>query len=559
MALPSSARFQPSSRGSGQIVLFAVLTIAAAILAHGGCLHAIFYLDDWWQIVDSDSIETGKWWSAGSSALTYLTYWFTWRIAGYSPLAFHAGNLLLHMVLALCVLTLSQVFWTESGQFNDRDGRFVAGFGALIFAVHPLTSEITHYARARDHEIVALFSFLTAVCAALWIRRGWRWFPALGACVLASALSKGPGIWHAMLSIAIVLACVSRVIDWRTRFPNRWWIYGSILAVEGGLALVREHVVEVLLLPVNQLHDWRFGWHLLTQSRVFWSYVWRMIVPVRLCCDHLIAWTRSLSDLSAWLGVAGILLWVVVTIWLWLRRRRFEALLSAMILAPLLLRFGYVVSELMVEYRTYPAMPWLGLLIARCVIPWRTRVPRLVTAGTTAYLVLLVALTNMRSRDWRSTTAISANILSQYPLQLRAYNGMSSADLREGNYHAVLERSPEFFRKMEQLMAFDRRDSARYYDIWPVCVVSEECNIADALLETKGPSAARKSLEGAAGRMRVSGVKNDDLWALWYFSMGKVELRAGNRFAAERNFRQIDPLYISRRTIDKERTKGGVQ
>ena len=112
---------------------------------------------------------------------------------------------------------------------------------------------------------------------------------------------------------------------------------------------------------------------------------------------------------------------------------------------------------------------------------------------------------------------------------------------------------------MEQLMAFDRRDSARYYDIWPVCVVSEECNIADALLETKGPSAARKSLEGAAGRMRVSGVKNDDLWALWYFSMGKVELRAGNRFAAERNFRQIDPLYISRRTIDKERTKGGVQ
>ncbi|MFL6516360.1 MAG: hypothetical protein ACJ8M1_15170 [Chthoniobacterales bacterium] len=535
-------------------VLFVLTIVAAAIFAHWGCLHAIFYLDDWEQIVGSDVIESGRWWTGGANAITYLTYWITWRAAGYSPQAYHVGNLGIHVLLALSIYAFGHVFTSDLWPADRRRAWFAAGLAALIFAVHPLTSEVTHYARARDHELVGFFSFLVAVCTALWIRRGWRWFPALILCSAGVAFSKGPGIWHAGLTVAIVVICISRRSDWCRLFPNRWWIYGSILTIEAGVAIFRDQVVSLFLLALSQVQNWRFGWHLLTQSRVIWCYVWRMIVPVRLCCDHLVAWTRSFSDISAWLGAAGILVWVAFTIWLWLRRYRVQALLSLMILGPLVLRFGYVVSELMVEYRTYPAMPWLALAIGVGLTAAEPRFPRLVNFSAAVIVLSFVALTTMRSHDWRSVQAVSANILRQYPLQLRAYNGLSTADLREGRYQAVLDRSSEFFQKLEQMMAVNRSNEIRYYDIWPLCAVSEECNIADAILEIKGPAAARESLKAAATRMRVTGVKNEDLWVLWHFTMGKVEVRAGDGRAAQRQFNQVDD-FIPRQKIDDEMAK----
>ena len=537
-------------------ICFGGIIVIAALIAHGGCLRAIFYLDDWGHIVDSDFIETGKWWEAGTNALAYLTYWATWRIAGYSPQAFHAVNLLLHIALALCVYFFGHIFWPHPLQ-NGRALRYVMAVGALIFAVHPLTSEITNYARARDHELVGLFSFLAAVCAALWIRRGWKWFPALALCTLAAALSKGPGIWHAITNVVIALACLSTSADWRARFPTRWWIYGSIFAVEAVLAIFRDQVAGLVMLSLYQFSDWRFGWHLLTQSRVIWQYVWRMIVPVRLCSDHLIAWTRSVSDLSAWLGLVGLLLWIAVTIWLWWRQRRLEALLSAMILAPLLLRFGYVVSELMVEYRTYPAMPWVGLLFAQVLVGYQWRFPRAGKAMAFAIIVSFTALSNLRSRDWWSSEKLFGNILTRYPLQLRAYNGMSSEDLRDQRYQAVIDRSPEFFAKLEQLLAKNRTDRVRYYDNWPLCVVFEECNIAEAVLEVHGASAARDHLRRTAKRMRANRIENEDLWSHWHFTMGKVEYRAGDALAGERQFSLVDPAFISPRALAKEREKAG--
>ena len=48
----------------------------------------------------------------------------------------------------------------------------VAWFGALLFAVHPLASEIPNYARTQDLAWVTLFSLL-ASWALLRFLRGW--------------------------------------------------------------------------------------------------------------------------------------------------------------------------------------------------------------------------------------------------------------------------------------------------------------------------------------------------------------------------------------------------
>jgi hypothetical protein len=532
----------------------AILTIiVAALIAHSRCLGAIFYLDDWNQIIDSDFVASGKWWDSGVNALTVATYWLTWRIAGFSAPAFHAGNLALHTAFAVCIYYCSGVFLQTTLAPNESTRRGIALLAAIIFAVHPLGSEITNYARARDHELVGFFSFVVAVTTLLWIHHGWRWFPALVACTLAATFSKGPGVWHAAYNIVVTLLCFATAADWRGRFSSRWIVYSGLGAFSGLIAIYLDRIITVIALPFTQLHDWRFGWHLLTQSRVIWQYVWRMIIPVDLCSDHLIAWTRSLSDVMAWIGVAGVLCWIGVTVWLWARARRFEAFLSAMILGPLLLRFAYVVSELMVEYRTYPALPWLGLLFAVVIFRSCRAFPRVAFICATVVVISFAVLAHLRSTAWRNSDRLFADILTKYPLQLRAYNGLSDEDLRARRFGAVLQRAPQFFAKLDLLLKANRCSPTRYYDIWPLCVVAEECNITDALLATKGSAAAREYLLGVGRRMKSNGIRNEDLWALWNFELGKVELREGNRPAAEGHFAFAAMAGISRSALERTR------
>jgi hypothetical protein len=228
-----------------------------------------------------------------------------------------------------------------------------------------------------------------------------------------------------------------------------------------------------------------------------------------------------------------------------------EAFLSAVILGPLLLRFGYVVSELMVEYRTYPAMPWVALLFAVALIQIRASIPRIASAAAIALLVCFTGISHARSATWSSSTSLFSDILANYPLQLRAYNGLSDEDLRAGRFHDVLKRAPEFFSKLDQLLKFNQRSAARYYENWPLCVVTEECNIADALLETDGPATARARLQNAARQMKANHIRELDLWGLWHFEFGKVEMRDSHPAAAEAHFTLTRAAAIPEREMRK--------
>ena len=136
-------------------------------------------------------------------------------------MAFHFGNLVLHLLGALSVYWLARYLLAVEPQNRPADWETVAWLGALVFAVHPLCTEVTHYARARDHELLGCFSFLVAGWMALALRGKWLWGWAALAAVLGAALSKGPGLPQALLSAALVVLAFSTRERWRILFSNR--------------------------------------------------------------------------------------------------------------------------------------------------------------------------------------------------------------------------------------------------------------------------------------------------------------------------------------------------
>jgi len=246
---------------------------------------------------------------------------------------------------------------------------------------------------------------------------------------------------------------------------------------------------------VAQVGTRQFALHALTQSRVLPQYLWRMLLPLNLCSDHLIAATKNFADLEAWICVAGALVLVTGCVFLWIKRQQPWALLLTLALAPLLLRWLYNITELMVEYRAYPATPFVAILLAIPLCRWGNRQPRAATAAAGLMLAFFIALSHHRSKDWRTPETLYAQIQRIYPLQLRVLNCRAADDLRHENFEAVLTRHAEFNQRLEEALKFNRGSPNRVYENWIAWLVAEQCMYTDALAQARSPALARQSLD----------------------------------------------------------------
>jgi hypothetical protein len=525
--------------------------LLAGAAAHAGCLRAVFYLDDLWQIQDSEHVEGGLWWAEPTNILTNLSYYLTWRLAGFSPVAFHFGNLVLHLLGALSIYWLARYLLAADPDRRPADWETVAWLGALIFAVHPLCTEVTHYARARDHELVGFFSFLAAAWTALAVRRNWLWGTAALVAVLGAALSKGPGLPQALLSVALVVLAFSTRERWRILFSNRLLLVTAICAIVVTIWLVSGHIRSLLFTLAGEDYK-HFGVYALTQSRVLLQYVWRMVLPLKLCSDHLVQTTLDLSDIPAWICATFVLGLAAGIIFAWIRGWKPWAFILALSVAPLLLRLLYIVSEMMVEYRTYPAMPFVALSLAGLLCRWYQQQPRFATAAVCVLLGFFVGHAHRRSADWSSREALYSQILRLYPLQLRAMNGLSQDDLREQRYGPILDRHPEFLSRLNQALTFSETCPHRGYISWPLWLVVEECAVAEAIAHTKSPSLAREYHNLTAWKMNESQIDQTNLWSEWHLTAGRIALLGGDRRSALHEFVQARRDYRTPLPVDRE-------
>ncbi|MEZ5299754.1 MAG: hypothetical protein R3F11_03665 [Verrucomicrobiales bacterium] len=180
---PASASSPPPARGGWVAVAW---ILAAGMAAHCLCLGADFFLDDEVQIVQSRYLLGGEWWGYPQRAIPYFTYWLTYAAFGMSAPAFHFGNLIVHLGIAL-VLWRAAPDLLRGWAKDDAEARRWAFWAAILFAVHPMASEPVNYARCRAIEFVTLFTVLAAWCAARGASGGrWKaWVSAALACLAA--------------------------------------------------------------------------------------------------------------------------------------------------------------------------------------------------------------------------------------------------------------------------------------------------------------------------------------------------------------------------------------
>jgi tetratricopeptide (TPR) repeat protein len=517
------------------------LIVVAGLVAYHGSLRSCFYLDDGWQIEDSPWVEGGGWYRWTFRSAAFLTHWLTWKLWGLSGPAFHAGNLALHLLNAVLLRQLLEEISVRAlGEVRARAFSF---WSALLFVVHPLGSEIPNYVRARDIEMVLTFS-LVAGCGGASLARARRIpaFVAFAVGLIGATFSKEIGFPCALLAAAGGFLVAS------PEKPGLSFAGHRRLAAALGFLLVAGGI-SFFLTPAGTwaiafIGDPRLWFHVLTQARIFWQLAGLFAYPVHLCSDHLVAWTVAWNDARAWVALAALATALVLAALLFRRGKRLAGFLALGVFFPLLLHFPLVSSELMVEYRAYPALPFgcaLAVLLL-CRIRDRMDAARSRLAPTVVLSVLCVALAWLswrRTAEWRDPQTLAQSTLREYPLQARAINGLAWHYAEHGEPARALALHTRTSAILDQVEQWNRDHAQRKLDSGHYLMnrIGDESAYALALARNGDPAAGEKHMLWL--KERLVGLKLDRafLWNDYYSTLAQIREAAGDFDAAITDYR----------------------
>lgn len=404
------------------MTLARVLTLVlVTFAAYANALNGPLLLDDNLTILENPQIRAL--WSrdvlfperelpTAGRPLANLTFALNYAVHGETVAGYHAANLALHVACALLlfaflrrVLMLPKVPAWLAGAATD-----VAFASALLWAVHPLNSEIVNYVTQRTEALMALFALLT-LYAGLRARDagGWRWTMVAIAACLFGALSK-----ESIATVPLLVVLIDRVLvydSWKQAWRSRRGLYIGLAA--SWLVLAALMSTGPRLRSAGFATDVTVWNYLLNQTVMISRYLMLTVWPRPLAVTYGWPQALTLGDVLPYALLIVVLLAATIAAF---RYRPLLALAGAWLFITLAPASSIVpiATEVGAERRMYVPVMALLVLAAGCL--WRN-VPR-VQVRWAIVGVLTVALatgTFARNREYADELRLAELTLERWP------------------------------------------------------------------------------------------------------------------------------------------------
>ena len=436
--------------------------MVAGVLTYANALGHPFLFDDSAAIVDNPTIRA-LWPSlrggpaqmpTAGRPLVNLTFALNYLAGGLAPWGYHAVNLAVHIGCALLlfallrrVLALPRLATIVSGQETG-----LAAATALLFLVHPLTSEVVNYATERTEGLMALALLATlyaGVRAVSARRSAWWHLGSVTACAAGMACKESmvtaPVLMLLLdatfISDGLFVAVRRRRLYYAGLFAT--WLLLAVLIIEGP----RSNSAGFS----SGVSPWNY---LLNQGPLIVHYLRLVAWPTSLVLDYGEPAPQALA--AVWPAAGVVLILLVATVAAW-RRAPFLAFLGTwffLTLAPTS-SFVPIATEVGAERRMY--LPLVAVLTL--VVVGIAKVLERRSAGTTgtniarmsvaAACVVLSLLTMGRNREYATGLQIWQTVVDRHPSGRAHYNlglELKSVGRRDdaiGEYRRALDTSPD--------------------------------------------------------------------------------------------------------------------
>lgn len=413
--------------------------------------------------------------------LSYLSFGINHALHGFNVQGYHVVNIALHagnaVLLYLLLVALSrQLTGGLSDPAANRSvltfGDAAAFFSTLLFAVHPVQTNVVTYITQRMASLATLCYLLASVLYTVWRSRdsrGWKLYAGALAASVAGMFSK-----EICFTLPLMLVCIE-LLFFRERLPVRLRILAPFMAT---MAIIPIRVMEIaisstdsfsaaLAKAVNLVNSGATSWYgyFVTQLRVLVTYLRILVIPYDLHLDRDFPRYTSLREpevLSSGLFLLGLLAGASYLIW---RSRTLDELPR---LCMRMTGFGIIwfftalsvesglipINDVIFEYRLY--LPSIGYFCAAIygvgglVVAWKgstSALRRMVLIGMAALVVTIFAVTTVaRNRIWQDDELFWRDAIAKSPDKYGNYLSLANV-LRDhakiGEAMAVLSGQAE--------------------------------------------------------------------------------------------------------------------
>lgn len=389
--------------------------------------------------------------------LCILSLAVNYHFAGLNPWSYYLTNILIHIANAFLVFMLFIRFsrWLK---LDDFSATFIAGFGALWFAIHPMHVESVAWIAERKDVLYAFFYFWGLLTYCNYLERDEKkWYWRTFGLFALSCLSKPMAVVFP-LSLICLDFLYGRTFDRRVLTSKAVFFAGALLC--GGFAFYSQNRAGA----VASFEALTIGERILYASYGFVMYVWKLFVPANLSTLYPYPYRYISGYLPSIYYAAPVIALAILVLPTWLLYKRKSSLFRiyffgiGFFLANVIfvLQFVSVGSAIMSDRYSYVAYFGLFFIVAYLLQSLISQMPSAKVAVVSALLLLstgLGALCAERTHVWHDSETLLTDAIEKYP-----YRALLSYKWR-GNYYLSIGELDKAMKDYELLASIRAADA----------------------------------------------------------------------------------------------------
>jgi protein O-mannosyl-transferase len=398
--------------------------------------------------------------------LVILSFNLNYSISEFGVWSYHIFNIFFHILASLLVLKLVQqiMFFLRDISSKKIPQPFSYPYlAALVFALHPLSTQSVTYISSRSSILTTIFYLLGMI---LFFRgfgerkfnksSGRIYFFGFTFFLLLGGLTKEIIVTLPAALFLFHLYFISRESPGKWISNNLKWIL--LLLIPLLTAVGYKQFLGGGFLAASSAELPSSTWLLTQISVVPFEYFRKFIFPFNLNLDINFPILSDWLNPKNWLGISSLSL--LITLWIrismnintkgpWEIEKRCAGFSLAWIFLTLLPTSSFIpLLDVVMEHRTY--LPLVGFaLLATSIFSWayRTLVTNtstdlpisLVQAGAFLVLIFFSMIVMDRNKIWKDELTLWADAKQKSPNLVRPYNNLGEAHDKLGNFDQAIK------------------------------------------------------------------------------------------------------------------------
>ncbi len=386
--------------------------------------------------------EKGVWGFRGSSMtgsnyyrpMMHLIYMLDYLLFGFAPWGFHLVNVLLHMAVCVLVFFVTKRLLREYGYSDRQDQLFMPFAVAVIFAVHPIHTEVVAWV-AGVPELSFTFFYLLS----FYLYMGSR-------CEQGSKNKRA--VLFSLASFFIAMLCKEPAVT----LPAALFCYDYVVkkSKDRPAGYIKRYlpyfmtIIAYLALRFSALRGfapethWKLSAYQIVVNtfQLFGQYLRKLVLPLNMNAMYQFRPATSIFDVDVLFGFILTAIFVLTFVTL-LKKRSILSFGLILVVLPLIPAMYIPAMGRNVFAERYLYLPVFGFSLLLCLLAvWTSeRQPRSSRIIALCFLCLVVVYSGMtiaRNRIWKDNLTLWSDAVRKSPDEAMVHGSLGQAYFNKG-------------------------------------------------------------------------------------------------------------------------------